>query len=426
MSWLAVAGRVLLGSAIALAVGWYYGYPLQALILLLFTLIGFWLYQIHKVQTWLQDPSRLPPDAYGIWGDLLARIYQHQRKHRKVQNKLEEHVKYLQDSFASMRDGVVMVDKQGAIKWFNHAVEPLLGLQYPVDTGQTLTNLVRSPQFNQYFLGNDYSQSLEYVTSADEPRHLRVEITRFGKGERLLFIRDISEAVRLEQIRRDFVANVSHELRTPLTVIRGYLSTIIDQGPALPEVYNRPLQQMGEQTRRMENLVKDLLWLSRIENKQRGKQKDSVDMCGLLRELVEEFSSAFPQRKIELQLDSDRQIRGDYRELYSAMSNLLNNALKYSEAPSPVAIRWYEQDQRCIAAVRDAGIGIDATHIPRLTERFYRVDDSRAAISGGTGLGLAIVKHVMAIHGGELRISSQLARGSTFSLVFPEGEQNGS
>lgn len=426
MNWIAVAGRVLLASAAALAVGYFYGYPLQALIALLFTLIGAWLYQIRKLQAWLQDPSRPPPDAYGIWGELVAAIYQHQRMHQKDRAKLQDSVKYLQDSFAAMRDGVVMVDAEGAIKWFNTAAGPLLELRYPDDVGQTLSNLVRSPRFHRYFSGTDYHKPLEYMTGAPDARHLRIEITRFGASERLLFIRDISEAVRLEQIRRDFVANVSHELRTPLTVIRGYLSTILDQGQTLPEIYIRPLEQMGQQTQRMENLVKDLLWLSRIENTPRGTQKEPVDMCGLLRELVEEFGDAWPQRKIRLHLECEETIPGDYRELYSAMSNLLGNALKYSDAPAPVDIRWYNENHEYVVAVQDRGIGVDPAHIPRLTERFYRVDDSRSAQTGGTGLGLAIVKHVMAVHEGELRITSQLSSGSTFSLVFPEGEKNGS
>lgn len=422
MTWLAAAGRVLLFSVLCVFVGWLYGYPLEALALALAYVVAFWLYQIHRVQRWLQDPDRPPPDTFGIWNELLARLYLHQRKNAEARKQLQGSIKYLQDSFASMRDGVVMVDAHGAIKWFNQAVEPLLGLRYPGDTGQTLTNLVRAPEFNEYFLGGDYSRPLQYSVAGERPIHLRVEITHFGEGERLLFVRDVSESVRMEQIRRDFVANVSHELRTPLTVISGYLSTFMASGGELTERYGKPLKQMSQQAERMETLLKDLLWLSRIESEQRAEAQECVDMAGLLQELREELTGTYPGRRVELELDCARKILGDYRELYSAVSNLAHNAIKYSPDGSPVTIRWYSKGEKCIVEVEDRGIGIDSVHIPRLTERFYRVDDSRNSATGGTGLGLAIVKHVVAAHGGELRIDSEPSVGSTFALIFPGGD----
>jgi two-component system phosphate regulon sensor histidine kinase PhoR len=313
-----------------------------------------------------------------------------------------------------------MVDGLGAIKWLNSAVEPLLGLRYPEDTGQTLTNLVRAPEFNRYFLARDYTAPLQYLSDAGkEKAHLRVEITRFGEGERLLFIRDVSSAVRMEQMRRDFVANVSHELRTPLTVISGYLSTILDNSQELPPQYVKPLQQMGQQAQRMENMLKDLLWLSRIESGKPEESRELVDIRGLLQELRDELAEAYPDSAIVLDLASDRKIQGDYRQLYSAVSNLAINAIKYSPNGSPVTLGWHFQDGKCRLQVRDTGIGIDSLHIPRLTERFYRVDDSRNSATGGTGLGLAIVKHVAAAHGAHLQIDSKLGEGSTFTLVFP-------
>ncbi len=422
MSWLAAAGRITAIATVFSFIGWLYGYPLETLTLLLLLLVGFWLYQMQRVQTWLQDPVQPPPDAYGIWGELLARIYQNQRRANEVQRQLQANVKYLQDSFASMRDGVVMVDEKGAIKWLNQAVESLLGLRYPEDTGQPLTNLVRAPEFNDYFLSGDYSKPLQYASAGTDKKHLRVEITHFGEGERLLFIRDISDAVRMEQIRRDFVANVSHELRTPLTVISGYLGTFMSNTADLPERYSKPLQQMSQQAERMETLLKDLLWLSRIESEKTGDKRELVDVCGLLQELREELAATHPGRTVELELETSTRILGDYRELYSAVQNLAVNAIKYSPGDTSVGIRWYSDDSHCIVEVADQGIGIDPVHIPRLTERFYRVDDSRSSMTGGTGLGLAIVKHVVAAHGGEMHIDSELSKGSTFSLRFPAGE----
>jgi len=420
MSWLAAASRIVLVVALSAALGSMYGYPREAVILALLGLIGFWLYQMQRVQVWLNGPEQSPPDAYGIWGELLARIYFHRRKNLEAQALLQSTVEYLENSFKAMRDGVVMVDKQGAIKWLNRAVEPLLGLRYPDDTGQTLTNLVRVPEFNRYFLSNDYTTPLQYVATGDKEKiYLRVEITPFGEGERLLFIRDVSGAVHMEQMRRDFVANVSHELRTPLTVISGYLGTFLINTEDLPQRYVKPLQQMDEQARRMEHLLKDLLWLSRLESEKHEDEHEFVDMRGLLQELRDELTEAYSDAGIVLDLATDQKVYGDYRQLYSAVSNLAINAIKYSPAGSPVTIGWSVQGDKCLLQVQDKGIGIDSVHIPRLTERFYRVDDSRSSATGGTGLGLAIVKHVAAVHGAQLKIESKLGEGSTFTLVFP-------
>ncbi len=422
MSWYSAVSRLLVLLALSAALGAMYGYAREAVIVVLLGWVGFWLYQMRRALLWLNSPDELPPDAYGSWGELFARIYFFHRKSSQEQARLQSSVTYLEDSFAAMRDGVLMVDKQGAIKWLNRAVEPLLGLRYPDDTGQTLTNLVRAPEFNEYFLGRNYANPLQYL-SVGEGRsiYLRVDITHFGEGERLLFIRDVSSEVRMEKIRRDFVANVSHELRTPLTVISGYLSTFLENSQELPVRYVKPLEQMDQQAQRMENLLKDLLWLSRIESEKREDEREWVDIRGLLQELRDELDEAYPDTKIVLDIDAEDKVFGDYRQLYSAASNLAINAIKYSANGHPVTLGWTRtKDGRLLLQVRDRGIGIDASHIPRLTERFYRVDDSRNSATGGTGLGLAIVKHVAVAHGASLRIESKLGEGSTFTLEFPK------
>lgn len=419
MTWFAAASRIFLVLMATAALGSIYGYALEAIILLLLGLIGFWLYQMQRLQLWLKEPKQAPPDAYGIWGELLARIYFHQRKNREAQASLQSTLKYLQDSFAAIPDGVVIVDEQGGIEWLNQAVEPLLGLRFPEDRGQTLINLVRSPDFNRYFLAGDYSSPLQYLSTGDkEDTDLRVEITPFGEGGRVLFVRDVSRAVHMEKMRRDFVANVSHELRTPLTVISGYLSTFLGNTEDLPERYVKPLQQMGQQAQRMENLLKDLLWLSRIESEKGKDERELVDIRGLLQELRDELTEAYSKSVIELDLSTEHKVSGNYRQLYSAVSNLAINAIKYSDDGTPVTLGWSLQGDNYLLQVRDSGIGIDGVHIARLTERFYRVDDSRNSATGGTGLGLAIVKHVAAAHGAKLQIDSKLGEGSTFTLVF--------
>jgi two-component system phosphate regulon sensor histidine kinase PhoR len=421
MSWSATAIRIIFAVIAASLVGGYYGYALQTVVVLLLCLIVLWIYQMYRVQDWLHDPELPPPDAYGVWGELLARIYLHQRKDREVRKQLEENIKYLRDSFSSMRDGVVMVDAAGSIEWFNFSVEPLLGLKYPDDVGQLLTNLVREPEFSSYFMTGHYQLPLQYRSAGSTERHLRIEITHFGDSERLLFIRDVSESVRLEQIRTDFVANVSHELRTPLTVITGYLEALDGDSSGALEQFHKPFTQMRQQADRMERLLKDLLWLSRIENEEREERRSLVDMGGLLQELLEDHKHGDQSANIRLEKTSDRKILGDYQELYSAVSNLLGNAIKYDPTGGEIILRWFDQGAHCVLEVEDHGIGIDSTHLPRITERFYRVDDSRATGTGGTGLGLAIVKHVVAAHNGEMKISSKVSAGTKFTLIFPEG-----
>ncbi|MEM9256171.1 MAG: phosphate regulon sensor histidine kinase PhoR [Pseudomonadota bacterium] len=421
MSWLTAAVRIAAILLILALFGWIYGYPLQCVLVGLLCIVAFWLYQMRQADQWLANLHVPPPDLFGAWGDLLRRVYADRRVHRETQDKLQANVNYLQSSFAAMRDGVVMVDAQGAIKWMNHAVGPMLGL-HPEDAGQTLTNLARAPEFNQYFLQGDYSKPLQYANGETPARYLRVEITYFGEGERLLFVRDVSEAVRLEKVRRDFVANVSHELRTPLTVISGYLATFLGNRGDFPDRYEKPMRQMSQQADRMENLLKDLLWLSRIESESHGVDRELVDVGGLLQELREELLETNPKRQLALSVDTCAKVLGDYREVYSAIVNLAGNALKYSAEDSPVQITWRESGNECVLDVVDEGIGIETRHIPRLTERFYRVDDSRASATGGTGLGLAIVKHVMVSHSGQLTIDSEPGRGSTFSLHFPKGD----
>lgn len=420
MNWISAALRILLLVLLAAALGWFLGHPLESVLAVLALVVGFWLYQMQRVQRWLNDPGKAPPDAWGVWGDLLTRIYTQRRMHLEAQATLQSTIEYLQDSFAAIRDGVIMVDQQDAITWFNNSVEPLLGLRYPEDRGQTLTNLIRDPEFNTYFLARDYKEPLQYQTRRGaEKTFLRVEITRFGEGDRVLFIRDVSRAVRLEQMRRDFVANVSHELRTPLTVISGYLSTFLANEDQLPEPYQKPVKQMAQQAQRMEGLIRDLLWLSRIEAEKRNEPTETVDIGGLLQELRDELKEAYPGSPVQLDIGSQQTVVGSYQKLYSAISNLAINAIKYSPPASPVAISWRVEDGRALLSVEDRGVGIDAKHIPRLTERFYRVDDSRNSSTGGTGLGLAIVKHVAAAHGATLEIDSKLGEGSTFTLVFP-------
>jgi two-component system phosphate regulon sensor histidine kinase PhoR len=371
------------------------------------------------MRRWLEDPEQTPPESFGIWGLVYDTIYRLQRENREARSRLQSTVDYLQSSFSSMRDGVVILAQSGAIEWSNEAARSLLGLQYPRDRGQPILNLVRLPAFHDYFLGGDFAEPLQISLPGTRSRFLQMEITTFADGDFLLFVRDVTRILQMEQMRRDFVGNVSHELRTPLTVFKGYLDTMLDARERLDARFHKPLEQMDLQTRRMENLLADLLWLSRIESVRSEKKTAQVDVAALVEELRDELALSHPQRVIALKLDTRDCVAGDYRELHSAISNLVNNAIKYSPEDKPVLISWLPTGEGLELSVMDEGVGIDEEHIPRLTERFYRVDESRSTDTGGTGLGLAIVKHVAASHRARLKISSQPGQGSTFSLLFP-------
>ncbi len=421
MQWIRIFSRVSVYAAIGAALGWFYGYPLIGLSLAVLLVIVFWCLQMGTLQNWLAESHQPPPDMPGLWGEIVARIYKLQRDAENEGERLQSTIDYLMQSFAAMRDGVVIVEgDNGGIRWSNDAANRLLGLQYPEDLGQAVSNLVRVPAFNEYISAGDYSEPLVFLSAGDNPRYLQLVVTEFAEADRLLYVRDVSDRMRTEQMRRDFVANVSHELRTPLTVITGYLDTFAANDEALPPPFVKPVQQMAQQAARMETLLKDLLLLSRIETHETEEKSDRVDMGALLQELRDEFAGSFPDSKLKLRVETDARVQGDYRDLYSAVGNLIQNAFKYNRDNKAVAVSWRRVGDECRLAVTDQGIGIDPSHIPRLTERFYRVDDSRSSATGGTGLGLAIVKHVAVAHGAHLTVDSRPGQGSTFTLVFPE------
>lgn len=420
--WYKEVQTLLLLVALAVAVGLWIGSVWAALSLVLAWRLVVYLWQLRRVLSWIDQPEAEPPEGSGVWGMMLDQMYAIQRHNRDARSRLQHTVDYLRDSFRSLRDGAILIDQNGNIQWSNQSAERLLGLRYPQDKGQALLSLVRYPEFSTYLLDGDYQQPRVFATPGYPQRHFQVEVSSFGVGDRLILVRDVTRMVQIEQTRQDFIGNVSHELRTPLTVISGYLDTILDNDANIPLNLRKPLQQMSQQAERMENLVRDLLWLSKIEAAE-GKRIDQETVClgSLLTELAEELKTAYPTRDIERLIASDAKVQGDYRELYSAISNLVVNAIKYSPEGTPVVVSYGADEQGVLTlSVKDAGLGIAEEHLPRLTERFYRVDESRSFAGGGTGLGLAIVKHVAASHNAVLSIHSELGKGSEFSLKFPE------
>ena len=403
--------------------GWAVGYPGWGLGLVSMFYCLWMLMRTRDLAKWLSKKEDSdPPESSGIWGTIFDELYRQKKLSRRTIANLHAIIIRAQQSTNAINDAVVVVDKNGNLEWWNESGNRLLGLRIKTDRGQPITNLLRDPRFIHYFERNQYEQALEIPSVVHNNTVLQFEINVFGEGERLMVVRDISRLHHLEQMRKDFVANVSHELRTPLTVIKGYLETFIDSSNnSSPPLFQRGLQQMQQQTKRMELLINDLLMLARLESDNTRRPLKPVTVSKLLHQI---HSDAFAfndekQHDIHLEIDSSVEIYGDEKELRSAFSNLVMNAIKYTPEFGQIHIRWKVDEDGAYMEVEDDGYGIEKKHIPRLTERFYRADQSRNAKTGGTGLGLAIVKHVLLHHNAKLEIASELGEGSVFTCHFP-------
>ncbi|MEQ6917830.1 phosphate regulon sensor histidine kinase PhoR [Halomonas aquatica] len=409
--------------AAGVLVGWPFAAIPTGIAAALLLCLAFHLRQLHALYQWLtQRAQEEPPAASGLWGELFDRLYRYQKSQRLTQQRLRSTLLRIQESSEAMRDSVVMLDRHGALEWWNSAAEQMLGFKPHQDRGQHITNLMRDPRFVDYFHGRDYREPLTLPSPIDDSRILQFQITLYGVDERLVMARDITRLHRLEQMRRDFVANVSHELRTPLTVLAGYLETYSDMADQLPPRLSRGLSQMQAQTDRMQNLVNDLLLLSRLEIDQGGRDDGPLDMAALL-EAVRRDAAALSDGRhvITVECEDPRALVGSEQEIRSALSNLAFNAVRYAGEGRHIVLRWRLRGDGACLEVQDDGEGIDPVHLPRLTERFYRVDKGRSTETGGTGLGLAIVKHVLLRHDARLQIDSRPGRGATFRCVFPAG-----
>ena len=397
----------------------YYGWSLAAGVTLY---LGWTLKQLLRLHDWLRNhqPDEAPPDGYGLWGEVFDSIYHLQRRDQRVRGRLQAVIDRVQESTAALKDAVVMLDSDGNLEWWNRAAETLLGLKTPQDSGQPVTNLVRHPRFKEYFEQDSYAEPLDIPSPVNDHLRIQLYITRYGNNEHLMLVRDVTRIHQLEQMRKDFIANVSHELRTPLTVICGYLETLLDNVDDVNPRWKRPLSQMQQQGERMQTLLNDLLLLAKLEATDYPSDNQPVQVERLLRTVKSDAQALSGQRNqtITLEAQADVALKGSETELRSAFSNLVFNAVKYTPDGGSIRIRWWADASGAHLSVQDSGVGIDSKHLPRLTERFYRVDSSRHASTGGTGLGLAIVKHVLLRHRAHLEISSVLGHGSTFTCHF--------
>ncbi|MFU8839007.1 MAG: phosphate regulon sensor histidine kinase PhoR [Thiohalomonadaceae bacterium] len=421
--WLRELRRVLIWLALAGLIAWPLGYPLTAMLLVLGGYFIWHLRNMYRLYHWLRGHRFHPPEASGIWGEILDMIYRLQVRHRQRKRRLSGLIKRFQAATEAMPDATVILDDYGAIEWFNAAAEQQLALQPGRDQGQRIINLIRYPQFKHYLEEDSPTLPLRMAAPGDPGLMLSVRVVPYGSRQRLLIARDITQQLKLENMRRDFVANVSHELRTPLTVVNGFLETLNDDDTAqYPPHLARSLELMAQQTSRMQHLVEDLLLLSRLETDRNAPPHEPVRVAAMLAMIREAVEPLIEQKDQQLHIQADQAlfIYGAEKELYSAFSNLITNAVRYTQDGGEISVHWYQDGKGTHFEVRDNGQGIAPQHIPRLTERFYRADTGRSREVGGTGLGLAIVKHVLNRHQAALRISSTQGKGSTFSCDFPE------
>ncbi len=380
------------------------------------------LHSVARLNTWLSAYQTTEiPESTGVWGRVYDRLRGMTRHHQQDINALHRRLERYQQTTRAFPEGAVTLGRNDEIELINEAATSLLGLKNPQDLGSPITNLVRDPKFVRYMQDGRYSEALEIASPINRNMRMSLRLVPYGDANgKLLLVRNISRLHKLEEIRRDFIANVSHEMKSPLTVIKGYVESMVEDTSEFGLKWTKALSQVDQQTDRMCRMVDDLLQLSNLETGP-AEKPTLVDMPSLIRSVHSEAIELSNSRHdIDLDVDESIYVAGNFNQLYSALSNLVFNAVQYTPEHGQIKIGWHlDQDNYANFSVRDTGPGIAHEHLPRLTERFYRVDTARSRELGGTGLGLAIVKHVLQRHGGSLVIDSELGQGSTFTCVFP-------
>jgi two-component system phosphate regulon sensor histidine kinase PhoR len=378
-------------------------------------------WNLHRLTRWAAAPLPTPvPEGSGAWRAPFAALYRRVRTRVAYQRDLAHTIERFQSAAEAIPDGMVVLDATNRIKWANARAQTLLGLNLAQDAGTALANLVRQPDFVRYLEIADFTEPITIDSQRDAGVTLSIQIVPFGVEEKLLISRDITRIEAVARMRRDFIANVSHELKTPLTVISGFVETL--QELDLDERQrSRFLQLMQEQSGSMQRLVEDLLTLSALESEQNPLADDRFAIIPLLLQVSADAKGlAQGQHAIALDIGEAAYVLGSRDELASAFGNLVSNAIRYTPQGGTITLSWrVDADGTGVFAVTDTGIGIAPEHLPRLTERFYRVDRSRSRATGGTGLGLAIVKHVLLRHQAELEVTSEPGKGSTFAVRLP-------
>lgn len=374
----------------------------------------------------LLDRVEAMPSASGLWGEVLSRLERLVRAMKgQVRAIQAQHERFI-DAFQASPNGIIMLDDQDQIEWCNAIAERFFGILFKRDAQQRVNYLIRRPEFIRYLNDRLFDEPLLIEQMGPSANlSLMVQVFPFSENRRLLLAQDVTDLRKAEAMRRDFVANVSHEMRTPLTVMMGFLETVqtLDLDPAKKDEY---LDLMMVQGKRMKSLVEDLLTLANLEANAQPAIQATVPMDAILA-LLKNEADALSGNKHVISIENNLQssLLGDERELISAFSNLVSNAVRYTPEGGKIKVVWRDaEDGGAEFVVHDSGPGIAPEHLPRLTERFYRVDRSRSRETGGTGLGLAIVKHVATRHQAQLLIESELGEGSAFKIRFPSDRIN--
>ncbi len=379
-------------------------------------------YLVRLARIIQQDSPIAPPYPVDVWGIIYRELSHHRSRSRKRKRTLNRFASRFRKVTTSIPDGLILLDKSGGVEWANPAANKLLNISWPRDEHIRLSERIPHTELTEYLRTADYNQPLDFPSPTNKAIVLSLRVMRFGgkKAQRLVVIRDITDVYKFNQTRRDFVSNVSHELRTPLTVITGFLENL-GENEKLP-FQKRPFELMIQQAERMNSIINDLLTLSRLEMGDAPSAEKPVAVPDLLRRIFDQARLLADQKggySLELHADENLWLLGEENELTSAFSNLIFNAIVHTPPNTRIRVDWRMEEGRARLTVADNGPGIDEKHIPRLTERFYRVDKARSRQSGGTGLGLAIVKHIISRHDGELQIVSQGGEGSQFTCIFP-------
>lgn len=405
------------------------GYPLVTMLVAAVGIIAWNSYRINQLCRWLDNPKNVSfPDTSGQFKGLYRLINKRKIKHKKRKRKLSNHLKQFRKAASALPDAIVLVDHFGKISWANANAADVFGIDWPNDKNVKFVDLISEPNIEKLF--NDLPKNkskernsereIEYNSKHKPEITISVRVTRYSKKQNMVIGRDISRLLKINQIQRDFVANVSHELKTPLTVLKGYLD-IIHAKDNLPAELENVISQMQNQNERMELLVHDLLYLAKLENPQQQSPHKPVDITNMVNSVIETTEKKLSQKqlKLELDIDYDLKVLGNHYELHTAFSNLIYNAVNYTPQNGVINVSWKKSGDGVNFSVRDNGEGISSKHIPRLTQRFYRIDNDRSRDGGGTGLGLAIVKHVLQHHNAKLQIKSTVGIGSEFTCIFP-------
>jgi two-component system phosphate regulon sensor histidine kinase PhoR len=371
------------------------------------------LYNLNRLTRWLMKPTRNTPETIGVWDEVFYHLYQLYQRQRKARRKLTSILSRFQESTKALPSPTIVLNQYDEIEWFNPAAKQLFNFKSKRDVGQRVVNLIRHPRFAAYLKARQFKKPLELEIG---PQKIIMNVTAYGNGQNLLMARDVTRRSQLDAMRRDFIANASHELRTPITVIAGFVETLLEQAG---DDIHMPLEKIQQQTERMQRILSELLQLAKLESEDHLENPEPVDLKEVLEEIYAD-ALAMDAGNHDIELDATSMtVAGNLEELRMALSNLMTNAIRYTPQHGRIRIFTSMDADGICAGVEDEGVGIAHQHIPRLTERFYRVDPGRSRDQGGTGLGLAIVKHVLDRHRGQLLIQSQPGKGSVFKCCFP-------